>query len=302
MLRIRPNSAGTVKANGFKVWYESYGALPKDSGSQTKDIPLVVLHGGPGFPHDYLLPLAELSNTGRPVVFYDQTGCGKSERCRNKAIYTMDFFVDELFAFRKALGLDEIDLLGHSWGAMLALETAVRQREKVGIRSLILASGSPSTQLWCAGTNRLVAAMPDDFSHKVKQLEEKGKVNTPAYQKLTRAFSKRHGCRLRRAPACLRKSRKKFGPKPYKVMWGNNEFVCTGNLFDWSVVDKLASISVPTLITSGRYDESTYKVNLVLRRAIRNSRWKIFQNSAHLAHLEEKERYLQELEAFLTSL
>ena len=66
---------GTVLFRGYRTWYQMLG----DPSAAGRRLPLLVLHGGPGLPHDYLEDLGVLAETGRPVVFYDQLGCGKSD-------------------------------------------------------------------------------------------------------------------------------------------------------------------------------------------------------------------------------
>ena len=96
------SAEGTVAFRGFRTWYRVEGDLAA-SGAK---LPLLVLHGGPGFPHDYLEDLAGLADGGRPVVFYDQLGCGKSDHPDDPALWVMSTFVEELGAVRAALGLD----------------------------------------------------------------------------------------------------------------------------------------------------------------------------------------------------
>jgi L-proline amide hydrolase len=91
-------------------------------------------------------------------------------------------------------------------------------------------------------------------------------------------------------------------PDVYKTMCGTNEFNITGTLRNWSVVDRLGEIDVPTLILSGRYDESTPMINETIKRGIRCSEWILFENSSHTPHLEEPERYLNVLEKFLNQV
>lgn len=108
------DSEGMIPVPGGRVWYRIVG---KDA----PGIALLVLHGGPGAPHDYLENLGALADE-RPVVFYDQLGCGRSERPDNPALWQLDRFVAELAAVRQALGLDRVHLLGQSWGTMLAVQ------------------------------------------------------------------------------------------------------------------------------------------------------------------------------------
>ena len=112
---------GTLPFRGYRTWYKVVGELHAGS----KPLLLLVLHGGPGFLHDYLEDLSRLEEEGRPVVFYDHIGCGRSDHPDDAALWTMATYVDELSAVRDALGLDRVHLFGHSWGGWLALEYAL---------------------------------------------------------------------------------------------------------------------------------------------------------------------------------
>src|SRR5262249_9694211 len=101
---------GFIQVPGGRVWYRIVG-----SGNAT---PLLTIHGGPGMPSDYLRPL-ELLADERPVIFYDQLGCGKSDRPKDPSLWREDRFVEELATVRKALGLSEVHIYAHSWGTML---------------------------------------------------------------------------------------------------------------------------------------------------------------------------------------
>ncbi|MGH2651639.1 MAG: alpha/beta fold hydrolase, partial [Actinomycetota bacterium] len=99
-------SEGTIPVPGGTVWYGTIG----DGG-----IPLLCLHGGPGMSHDYLDTLADLADR-RMVVFYDQLGCGQSERPDDPSLWTIERSVAEVAAVREALGLERMHLFGNSWG------------------------------------------------------------------------------------------------------------------------------------------------------------------------------------------
>jgi proline-specific peptidase len=106
---------GFIAVPGGRVWYRSVGEQRNDRA------PLLCLHGGPGFTHYYLEPLEALADR-RQVVFYDQLGCGRSERPDDPSLWTVDRFVEELALVRTALGLDRLHLFGSSWGGMLAMQ------------------------------------------------------------------------------------------------------------------------------------------------------------------------------------
>src|SRR5690348_230327 len=120
---------GYIRVTGGLVWYKVV--------NPGNGIPLLTLHGGPGSPHDYLEPLEKLANE-RPIIFYDQLGCGKSERPENESLWQRSRFVEELGEIRKALKLEQVHLFGHSWGTMLAIDYALTKPD--GLISLILAS------------------------------------------------------------------------------------------------------------------------------------------------------------------
>jgi pimeloyl-ACP methyl ester carboxylesterase len=122
--------------------------------------PLLVLHGGPGAGHDYLEPLGDLA-TDRPVVLYDQLGCGRSDKPDNPALWTVNRFVAEIDAVRRALNLKHHHLYGHSWGGWLAIEYLLRPSTH-GIGAVVLASTSGSAAQYVAGTQYLRTLLPAD--------------------------------------------------------------------------------------------------------------------------------------------
>ncbi len=97
--------SGRIPVPGGKIWYERFGG-----GERT---PLVLVHGGPGFPHNYLLSLKALSDD-RPVIFYDQLGCGESQVEPDTGLWQIERFVEELKVLLHSLAPNGAHLLGHS--------------------------------------------------------------------------------------------------------------------------------------------------------------------------------------------
>src|SRR5258708_15356366 len=91
-----------IAVEGGEVWFRIVG-------EEKSGIPLLTLHGGPGYPHDYLEPLEQLADE-RPVIFYDQLGCGASERPADRSLWRVDRFVRELAQVPEALRLERIPL------------------------------------------------------------------------------------------------------------------------------------------------------------------------------------------------
>jgi len=143
---VAPFNEGFAKVPGGRVWWRRVG-----SGSR---IPLLTLHGGPGAGHDYLTPLERLRDQ-RPVILYDQLGCGKSDKPNDARLWCIERFCDEIDAVRHQLDLKEVILYGHSWGGWLALEYLARRGRGAPVEALILASTSASMSQFVDGTQKL---------------------------------------------------------------------------------------------------------------------------------------------------
>ena len=288
---------GYVTFRGYQVWYRIVGNQ-EDSGK----LPLLCLHGGPGTPHDYLEPLEGMASTGRRVIFYDQLGCGNSDQPHNPAMWTVDLFVEEVGVVRRALGLERVHILGQSWGGMLAMEYALTQ--PAGLASLIISNSPASMLQWVSEANRLRAELPPDVQQTLLKHEAAGTVDSPEYQEAVQVFYHRHLCRLKTWPECVNRTFAKLdqNPEVYRTMNGPSEFYVTGTLKEWNIVSRLGEIRVPTLVIGGRYDEATPAITEMVHRGIPGSEWVIFENSAHLPHVEETEAYLKVLGKFLSRI
>jgi proline-specific peptidase len=286
------STEGFISFHGYHVWYRIVGG-----DADSRRLPLLCLHGGPGMPHDYLEPLEGIAATGRRVIFYDQLGCGNSDRPHDPSLWTIALFVEEVGAVRRALGLDRIHLLGQSWGGMLAMEYVLTR--PAGLVSLTLASTLASTPRWISEANRLRAELPPEVQATLLKHEEASTTSDPAYGEAMMVFYRRHFCRLDPWPECVERTFERLGGEVYNTMWGPSEFHATGTLRDWDIRHRLGEIQTPTLITSGRHDEATPAMTEAMHRSIPGSEWVIFEHSAHLAHVEEPERFIRVLGEFL---
>jgi L-proline amide hydrolase len=292
-----PVTEGYVPFRGYKTWYRIVGDLKNP---RAGTFPVLMLHGGPGIPHDYLESLEAFAETGRPVIFYDQLGCGNSDRPDDPSMWNVQLIVDELAIVRKELGLDRIHLLGQSWGGMLAMEYALTQPE--GTVSLTIAGSPASMPLWVQEAIRLREELPPEVQQTLLKHEEAGTTNDPAYEEAMMVFFERHQCRVVPYPDYITRAFEKMGTQVRYTLWGPSEFHVAGNLKNWDIRDRLAEISFPTLLTSGRYDQLTPMQAEVVANGIPGADWVVFENSAHFPHAEEQERYLQVLDEFLTKV
>ena len=283
---------GTVDVGGHRVWYE----IVEDPSASGGKVPVLTLHGGPGVPHDYLTDLARLADHGRPVVFYDQLGCGRSDHPADPTLWVMGTFVDELSTIRRSLGLDRVHLLGHSWGGWLALEYALSQPD--GVASMVLASTCASIPAFAAVSRRLKQQLPVDVQRVIDHHEAAGTTDEDAYIEASMAYFTQWVCRRDPWPDHVLSSFLNLSEDVYGTMQGP-EWNVIGNLKDWDVTARLREIDVPVLVTSGRHDEMTPEVVQPLVDGIPGAEWVIFENSAHLAMAEEPDRFLDVVESFL---
>lgn len=281
-------ATGTIEVTGGRVWYERLG--------DSERTPLLVLHGGPGFTHEYVRSLEGLAGE-RPVIFYDQLGCGRSERPDDPTLWTVERSVEELEQVRDALQLTEVHLLGQSWGTMLATEYLLRRPPRV--RSVVMASPCISIARWTADARRLLAALPAEDQDVIARHEAAGHTSCPEYQAALLAYYRRHVCRLKPWPDEVERAFAGAGMPVYETMWGPSEWAATGTLRDFDRADRLEELRLPALFTCGRYDEATPETVEFYRSRLPGARLTVFEHSSHMAHLEERERYLEEVSRFL---
>lgn len=277
-----------VEVEGGRVWTRVVG--------EGEGTPLLVLHGGPGAGSYYLEPLAALGDA-RPVVFYDQLGAGRSDHPSDTTLWRIPRFVDELGRVREALGLEEIHLLGHSWGSMLAIEYLLTEPD--GVRSVIFASPLFATARWIADADSLVRTLPDSLRVAIEAHEAAGTTDSPEYQAAVMDFYHRYLLRRDPWPPAMDSTFARFGVESYGYMWGPSEFTATGTLEEWNRMDALEGLDLPVLFTVGRHDETFVSTVEDYRSRVPGARLEVLENSAHLTMLDEPDAYAAVVRDFL---
>jgi proline iminopeptidase len=288
--------AGPVQAEGYakvpggKIYWRRFG-----SGGKT---PLLALHGGPGASHSYLLPLQALADE-RPVILYDQLGCGRADAPQDESAYSIQRSVEEVDAVRAALGLDRVTLLGHSWGALLAIEYLCQGRGQ-GVERLVLSGAMASIPQVVAGFERLFATMPDGWGDKIHALEKAGKTGTPEYAELVQKFYDSFVLRVPPSPEVLATLDALSKSPAYRVLNGPNEFTIVGKMKNWDRRGDLKAITQKTLITTGEFDEITLDCHETLRDGIAGpARLAVMTGCSHLTMNEKPAQYNALLRGFL---
>jgi proline-specific peptidase len=289
-MNISDIKEGYIPVSGGRVWFQIVGS--------SDAVPLLTLHGGPGAGHDNLESLTPLSSE-RPVIFYDQLGCGKSDQPNDVSLWHIERYVEEIEDIRKTLGLKRIHLYGQSWGGWVALEYALAKPE--GLASVILGSTAASMRQFGEELDRLRAQLPTGLQETLRKYEAVGDYHNSEYQNAYFQFLGPLFCRIEPFPEVLMRTMEIFNRNtiPYETIWGPNEYVMNGNLKDWDRSARLGEISIPTLVLCGRYDEITPACSETIHHGIPNSEIHIFENSAHMAHLEEAEEYVRVMREFM---
>jgi L-proline amide hydrolase len=236
------------------------------------------------------------------VVFYDQIGCGRSAHPADPDFYSAELFVEELATVRDALGLRDVHLLGQSWGGMLALQYALEPR--AGLASIIVADSPADMVQWVTEANRLRAALPAEVQAALTTHERAGTTSDPAYAAAVDVFYRRHVCRLDQWPPEVLDTVHALETDGfvYNVMNGPSEFHVIGKLREWSILDQLHRITVPTLLLSGAHDEATPAIVGAITERIPHAEWVLFPNSSHMPHVEEPFAFRCAVRGFLAGV
>jgi L-proline amide hydrolase len=280
---------GYVDFRGYRTWYRVAGDLESDA------TPLLALHGGPGSTHNYFAPLERLG-AERPVVLYDQIGCGRSDRPQDIE-WSIPVFREEVDAVREQLGLDRIHLLGTSWGGMLALEHFLSGAR--AIVSLVLSSTLANVDEWAEEQLKLRAQLPPEVIEVFERHERAGTYDDPEYERAMDVYFDRHFYRGPKPRPELERMAAEKATDVYRAMQGPNEWTITGAMKGWDVRDRLGEIDVPTLVIRGRYDMCTDPIAATLVNGIRGAREVVLEESSHTPVLEETDRYLDVVGGFL---
>lgn len=277
------NQEGFISFRGYKTWYGIVGdpALP-DPGK----FPVLTLHGLP-VSHESLEPLGKLIETGRPVIFYDQLGCGKSDQPEDESIWSMALFAEQLATVRQQLDLDHVHLFGHSFGGMIMMEYL--NASPKGLISLTFHSTPVNLPLYSREWDRLIGELPSEVQETMAKHEAEGTLDDPAYLKARNTFDTKHIWRLDPLPDYLQRSLE-------------NMSIADIDIEQVDYLEQLDKIDLPTLITSGEYDTVTPMMAEMQHNGIKGSQWELFDDCSHYAHAEQPELYLSVLDAFLSQV
>jgi proline iminopeptidase len=291
---VKTGGCKMIKVDGkYNVWTKKMG-----SGK----IKVLLLHGGPGFSHDYFECFEDfLPQEGIEFYYYDQLGSGNSDIPTDTSLWNLPRFVEEVEQVRKGLGLDNFYLYGQSWGSMLAMEYL--QKYQKHVKAAVLSNMTASSKSYVTYTAKLKEQILSKQDIKTYDSLDKLKAyNSPEFQNLM--MSKLYTqvvCRLplESWPEPLMRAFKKSNQTIYIQMQGVDEFHVTGNFKDWDMWDRLHNITVPTLLIGAKYDEMNPDDIRKEGKLIPNSRTYICPNGSHLSMYDDQQNYFTNLVTFL---
>jgi proline iminopeptidase len=290
---------GFVDAGGVLIYYEKLGQGP----------PLLILHGGPGASHDYFLPyLLPLMRTNT-LVFIDERGSGKSEKLADPKGYTVEAMAADVEAVRVALGLGRVNVLGHSFGGVLAQAYAFAYGQNID--HLVLCSTFHSTKQLNAFFKVMRSRMPEDLQKRLDKMEAEGLYgHGKAYEKnrytsdyMVAAWGEGYFPYLYQNhpdPNYDPVANGIMSWDLYREMWGSHgEYVVDGNLVSVEYADRLKTLKIPTLVNCGDHDECDPSMAKAMNEAIPGSKLVVFPKSGHMTFVDQPELFIKTVDGFL---
>lgn len=285
---------GYVKVTGGRIWYKIVG--------HGNGIPLLLIHGGPGSRSCEGIPGYSILGDERPVIFYDQLGSGKSDRPTDTTLWRLSRFVEEIDLLRAALHLNELHILGSSWGGAVLIEYMLTKPR--GVKSVIFAGPLLSTPVWMEDAKILLLQLPVNLQDTIKKYETLKQYKAPAYLAATDSFYARF-MSVKEWPEIIPSTCDGvmgFNEQVYNYMWGPTEFTATGTLKDFDRTAGLPRIKEPIAFMAGRYDETRLETIYGFQKLAPKSKVYIIENAGHLKIVDQPIQFTKAISSFLHSV
>ncbi len=284
-----------VVGGKYKVWTKKMG-----SGS-TK---VLLLHGGPGFNHDYMEAMESfLPGAGIEMYYYDQLGCGNSDRPEDESLWNLPRYLEEVEEVRKGLNLTNFILLGHSWGGMLTIEYALKNQHDGHLRGIVISNMVASIESFLVCADKWKKTLPDNLLKEVDRIEAEEDWENPEYERIMmEELYPKMICRIQPWPEPLMRSFRLVNMKIYVQMQGHSEFTVTGNMKGWNSWDRLPTITVRALVLGAMNDEMDPEDCKKMAKLMPHGEAGICPNGSHMAFWDDQEVYFDHLLKFLHSL
>lgn len=282
--------------NGVKLWYEING----------KGEPLLLIPGGPGFSHLYFMPHFTKLSDNLKIIYFDGFGRGKSDRAKSPDEYSIKRDVEDIEGLRKYLGIDKLNIFGHSYGGIVAQAYALKYPEH--LKKLILSNTLFSSEMCQAMISNLNIEIQNQYPEvweKLKLIRERDhKSSTIEYMVTSSAVSLQLGYFYDNSNAQrLAGDQYSFNPDVYFSLIGEDGgFVAGGDLGSLDFSMQLKEIEIPVLVIGGRFDRvCPPKYELLYRKFMPQAEFVMFEKSGHFPYIEEPQKFNESIEAFLSN-
>ncbi len=283
---------GYVQVEGGKVWYKIIG-----TGAGT---PLLYIHGGPGSTHCPIIDAYSLISDQRPMIFYDQLGCGLSDHPTDTTLWRPERFANEIDSIRKALHLSEIVLMGQSWGGTVLIDYL--SKNPAGVQSAIFASPLISTDIWMKDAKALLSDMPKPVKDTIRKYEALRVYDGAEYKKATELFYARHYIRKPSTKWDDCKRVHQGNDELYLYMWGPTEFSATGTLKPYNRINDLKKLNFPVLFIAGEFDEVRQQTLKRFHKKVNGSKMIILTDSGHFIQYDQPVLFCSSIADFLKEI
>lgn len=278
---------GYASINGTEIYYKRIG-----SGE-----PIMIVHGGPGLEHGYLVPYFEPFSRQFEVIYFDQRLSGRSSADVDSSEIRLDKFVDDIEELRKELNLGKIHLVGHSWGGLLAMKYAIKYDSK--LRSLtLLNSMAASSELKREEEKILAQKTSNEFVLQRQALLDSELFETNKPQAIEKLL--------------LLSFRSQFYDPSYADsldFYVSDDYMARSQRLGHLMVDianydllaELSSLRIPTLLVYGAIEPAASVSGPILHSTIQNSKLVVIENAGHFPFVEQPDRFVSELLKFVKS-
>lgn len=281
---------GTIAVSGGSLYYIEIG----------EGEPIVILHGGPGLDHSYFLPQMEALSKKHRLIFFDQRACGKSSIDVDSSSITMDQFVEDLEMLRQFFKLEKMNLMGHSFGGLLAMRYAIKYPDH--LKTLMLVNSSSATSDWRDSSFALMAAKRDTLStDMITQLMKSQEFKNREPETMTTFFRllfKTSFYNPERVEEINFNFQKNYASSS-KMM---NYLMKDSSLTNYNLNVELKKLIMPTLIIGSEADIIPPMALEELHQNLKNSTYVFIEGCGHFPFIEEPEQFLKAIDKFFARL
>jgi len=260
--------------------------------------PLIVLHGGPGMFHNHLEQNFNSIAKKYQVIFYDQRGCGKTEFPKDTTTISTDNFVEDLEAIRLELGLEKINLAGHSWGSTLALNYAKKYNENLK-KLILIAPGPANSDLFVETFKNMQQKRSEEDMIKLVDIMGSKAFDDRDSETFKEAIMIGDKVNLVNQATIneLYKNTSFTKETANKLLTVNS--IMEKNFFNYNTLEGLNIINCPTLIILGELDNVPFESAQLLHESIKDSEIKVLSKTGHYPFFESPKEFNYSVKSFL---